>query len=570
MGEGNSIVTVPVLWISRYKNILSRGYADQGLLEAVFDHSLFRPPHPFTFQHYVNVGMPGSPYENFPDVSGAVVCIPCRHHASPEDVQWLVTNINRLDWSVVILCGDEEWVFPWQELPETPTRRVWVMQPRPEHAHLTGIPGGWYPHTHEHLKSVERLSRPIDWFFAGQVRDNLRRQSLVRALKRLRNGHLTQTNGYMQGMDPADYFTLMAQSKVVPSPSGPMHMDTARTFEALEAGCVPITDRITGRGEEFDYNTLLFGSNHPIVSVRDWFEFPKAMSNALRDWPRVANRHFAFWQRWKRDISLKLRDDILTVSNLWPEEGPVDDDITVLISTSPTPIHPSTDHIEHVIASIRAQLPLSNIVIACDGVHPDDESLRSAYTEYLCRLTHLCNFDWDNVLPIISETHQHQANMTRQALELVTTPLVLFVEHDTPLVGDINWLDVTGLLQNNKATTVQFHFNESIHPDHRHLIAGPEFVYGDSEFIPWSAWWQRPHLTRSDFYRNVLENHFSPTSRTMVEDRLYGIVRSDFEDNGNIAWENWRIVVYAPEGSLIRSTHLDSRSGHPKTEMVFE
>ena len=107
----------------------------------MLDRSVWFPPDAITFDHHEVRG-------DFPDVPGAVVAINCRTHASSDDVEWFTGQLDRLEWAVVLLCGDEEWVFPWQEVPETERRKVWVMQARPEHAHLSGfLPGGWYPGT---------------------------------------------------------------------------------------------------------------------------------------------------------------------------------------------------------------------------------------------------------------------------------------------------------------------------------------------------------------------------------------------------------------------------------------
>ena len=123
---------VPVLWCSHHADILARGYADQGFLEAMLDRSVWSPPDAVTFDHH-------EVREDFP-------CTRCgRGHQLPHPCQPEGTlsgsrgNWDRLDWAVVLLCGDEEWVFPWQEVPETERRKVWVMQARPEHAHLSGF-----------------------------------------------------------------------------------------------------------------------------------------------------------------------------------------------------------------------------------------------------------------------------------------------------------------------------------------------------------------------------------------------------------------------------------------------
>ena len=88
--------------------------------------------------------------------------------------------------------------------------------------------------------------------FAGQV-THVRRQQCVAELDTLPNGYLYRTNGYLQGMPQSEYWHLLAGAKVVPCPSGHCTTDTARTFEALEAGAVPISDLLTPRGDDYDY-----------------------------------------------------------------------------------------------------------------------------------------------------------------------------------------------------------------------------------------------------------------------------------------------------------------------------
>lgn len=143
-------IHVPVLWVSHHPEILARGYADQGLVEAILAREVWTPPDALAFDHCEVRG-------DFPDADGALVLVNCRTHASPADVAWFVGQLERLRWSVVILCGDEEWVFPWRAVRQTARRRVWIMQPRPEHAGCDGlIPGGWCPWTRECLSALNQ------------------------------------------------------------------------------------------------------------------------------------------------------------------------------------------------------------------------------------------------------------------------------------------------------------------------------------------------------------------------------------------------------------------------------
>lgn len=266
-----------------------------------------------------------------------------------------------------------------------------------------------------------------------------------------------------------------------------------------------------------------------------------------------------------------------------------DDLVTVLVTTSPAPLHPSTEHIEETIASVRAQLPLAEVIVVCDGVRPEQEDRRADYEEYQRRLMLLCEHSWASVLPVRMEEWGHQANAVRAGLDAVRTPLLLFVEHDTPLVGEIDWPALCALAMSGEANAIRFHFDVAIHADHEPGMVdhetrwwggsdeGTGYVSGDEPFggLPvrrTKTWWQRPHVARADFYRSRVMPLFSPESRTMIEDLLYGVVSSDHLERGEAAWWDWRLWLYTPEHEVLgmkRSSHLDSRGDAPKFDMKF-
>lgn len=565
--------TVDVLWISRHPDtVLSRGYYDQALLEAIFDRSLWRPPGALTFTHHeVN--------DSFPDVLGAVVMLPARHHASLEDVIWLREQIKRLNWCLLILCGDEEWNFPWQHFYRGPHHRVWVMQPKPEHRGEVDymIPGGWYPGTQAgvSLGRSATYEKQMDWIFAGQVTHARRRQCVDTLKKMLRDGSsgfLHETAGYLQGMPAEEYFVHLADAKVAPCPSGPMTVDTARPLEAMEAGCVPVVDTVTPRGDDYDYWSLCFSDDCPLPRISDWSTFPAVLDELLTDYPSNANEIGAWWCRWKRDTTLALDDDIRSVAEMKRELTTPDDLLTVIITTSPTPFHPSTEHLDITIESVRAQLPNADIVIAADGCRPEQSNRRSSYDEYLRRVVYKCQHEWHNVLPVLMPEWVHQANSVKRALEEVHTPLIVFMEHDTPLEGEIPWPSLCHLVLEDTFREIRFHFDPAIHPDHEHGMIDPEPVeIGTHHGIvhvrrTWLRW-QRPHVTSTAHYRDRVMSYFNADSRSMIEDPLHSVVECAWMDNGMAGWDDWRIAIYTPEGGYKRSSHLDSRGADPKFAM---
>jgi hypothetical protein len=243
----------------------------------------------------------------------------------------------------------------------------------------------------------------------------------------------------------------------------------------------------------------------------------------------------------------------------------VADEITVLIPTSPIPSHPSTKIIEETVASVRFHLPDAPIVVMCDGVRAEQEHRRGDYVAYLEQVAWLSGHEWGNVAPLVADDHQHQANMTRRALEQVTTPLVLFVEHDTPLVTDepIDWAAVTGVLLADELDVVRFHHEALILEPHQHLMVDSAVAkIGGCPVLRTVQWSQRPHVARSDYYRRIIGDHFPATGRTMIEDRMHSVCQVQ-------PWDNNRLAIYAPGANLKRSLHSDGRDGDPKYEMTF-
>ena len=580
------MTTVPVLWVSHDPAILHRGYADQAYLESILSRETWRPSDPLTFEHHEVRG-------DFPDVEGAVVILPSRHHV--DHVDWFVAQLDRLAWSVVILTSEEEWVFDWHKIEQSDTRRLWVMQAKPEHDGCVLLPCGWYPGTREGLKAGRDATTPrsLDWFFGGQITHE-RRQATARALVGNEDhsalvdqtrGRFIGTEGYFQGIPPTDYLTLVADAKVIPCPSGPVSLCTARVEEALEAGAVPILDMVKPGDEavQYDYWSMLF-PGHPFPVIYDWDTLPEVMADVLKDWTALSNRCWAYWQAWKREKAKRLDADVRAVSGIGHDWSDPNDAITAIITTSPTVLHPDTSHLEETVASIRGQLPHCEIIIVADGVRPEQEHLRPAYDEYLHRVLWLANFEWSNVLPVLLPEWGHQANAVRAALELVDTPLILFAEHDTPLKETpIEWDSIADFIRSGEANLIRFHHEDHIHPEHEGLMIDHETRlwlngevytpdYGGGNGLPVRrtvAWWQRPHVASTHFYRAQVMPFFTPESRTMIEDPLYGRITTEYLERGEAAWWDFRLFVYAPEGSMQRSYHLDSRGEEPKFSMTF-
>lgn len=238
--------------------------------------------------------------------------------------------------------------------------------------------------------------------------------------------------------------------------------------------------------------------------------------------------------------------------------------ITVLVPTSPIPSHPSTAIIDATLESLDcAGLGECQVIVMADGVRTEQADRASDYASYLARLV------MGGANLYAAPEFLHQAEMTRRALEQVATPLILFVEHDTPLTGEIPWLSMCAAIESGDADVVRLHHEAAILEPHRYLTAGRRRNVHGVPLVATAQWSQRPHLASAEWYRWMLDTYFGPHARTMIEDRIYSEIATPWVERrewGKVC----KLWMYAPtEGSWKRSEHLDGRAGDDKFEMTW-
>lgn len=227
-------------------------------------------------------------------------------------------------------------------------------------------------------------------------------------------------------------------------------------------------------------------------------------------------------------------------------------DITVLIPVSPIPSHPSTEIIDETVASIRERLPDSEIIIMFDAVPAWLAALTAQYDEFKQRMLWRIDHELENVTPLVFDKPSHQSLMTKKALELVRTPMILWSEQDTPLHNEIPFDQIMPAVETGYANLVRFHHEASIPEDHKPLMLDqtPIDILG-APYIRTMQWSGRPHLASTTFYRNIAEKYWDDQPR-FIEHIMYGVVVEG-------AYDEFRLHIYAPEGTLVRSKHLDGR-----------
>lgn len=295
---------IKVVWKTYHpKTTINRGYWDQGILEDLLSDD--------RYEHHDSFDWTRHPYNE-----GAIVIVNGRTHV--KEIAKINADIDRLRWVLFIETGDEEAIFPIDEVRH-PIMRKWVQLPRMNrHNDVYKIPNGYRAGTTQILKDMGIRERIHDVTFIGQV-NHARREQCIEAFKDLSvndypNNYLVVTDGFGdEKLKQVEYLTKLTESKIVLCPSGIETPDTFRLYEALEAGCIPIVDAFATRNQDWGFWSYLFDDvPFPIISY--WDKLPDLLPELLKNYPDMANKCFAWWQNKKREIKVKLEQDVKELS----------------------------------------------------------------------------------------------------------------------------------------------------------------------------------------------------------------------------------------------------------------
>lgn len=236
--------------------------------------------------------------------------------------------------------------------------------------------------------------------------------------------------------------------------------------------------------------------------------------------------------------------------------------ITVIVPSSPCPSHPSIAMIEETITSVAQRFSEAEFIVTCDGVRESYEHRRKDYSRYLRDLNDRF-WDQDNVKIVAYDTPRHQSGMLARALPDVKTRLLMYVEHDCPLTGDVPEDLIASAVLSGDADVVRLYPFTSIEPEHEHMMLEHQVV-GDG--LParrtWQ-WSQRPHVASVSYYRSVIEPMLDDRRPRFIEEMMASVCSTAFVEWGMLGWYRHRLVIFEPEGNVQRSLHTDGRGDDP-------
>ena len=463
--------------------------------------------------------------------------------------------IEKFAWVLLVITSDEQSKFNIEGVLH-PNVKIYLQYPKQgRHDDYTRIPLGYASHARANL---ELKNKTLDYFFSGQV-THARRKELQQAVEIIKadpkytiEGEFNSTPGFSQGYGPSEYMKKMCSTITVPTPAGPVCADSFRTYEALEAGAVPIADGYSPAGDRNYYNYLFDNLGFP--QIENYEDLAGYIEDQVKTYPENNNRAQAWWIQYKHSLRQQFIDDASKLSgqSYTPKT-------TVIVPVSPIKSHPSTEKLQKCIESIRHHLDCE-IIITFDGVRPEQEDRRADYEEFIRRALFKCNTEW-SALPLIFEDHTHQVGMMHKALEYVTSPTVVYVEGDTGFVLDreIDWQNCIDTILSGNSNLIRFHFEGIIPKEHDSLM-----IAKDGELIETYQWSQRPHIASTAYYRSILNNHFSLNAKSFIEDKMHGVLAEAYLQDGRPGWLQHRVHIYAPESNLKYSVNFDGREGGEK------
>lgn len=546
---------------------------DSRFLERILAGTEWRVPNGFTYQPF------GAERSN----EGRVIVFPCGHYkehcGTDRALQRLERHVRAAQWSLVIATSDEGSTFPWHLFSMPPNCLLWVQTPRPDHRYprRTRFFGFGSPASAREIASYAKpdWEKDIEIFFSGQITHS-KRSEMWAALEEVlvTNEHPTSvvrgTDGFATGMPFDEYYEHMVRADVVPCPSGPLTQDTFRYYEALEAQAVPLVDEMRPDGRGGNYWDMV-GRVGMVVGRWSKRSVETALALHSRPWdtPLCSSR----WQQEKRRLAHHLHEDVTSLSGRIELSHAPDDEITVIMVTSPSPLHPDSSIIETTLESVVERLPAAEILLGFDGVREEQDHRANDYWEFARRMCAMTN-ESNTICPFVFTEHHHQSGMVLKLLDEVTTPYIMFIEGDCPLVAHIDFDAVLAEMQRHDLNHMRFLHEAQVLEEHEHLFleTRPRFGTRHLRTVQYST---RPSVIRTDWMRRMMTTYFTPRSRTMIEDVLYGPLQHGwtrpYTNRKRLldVWSKHRAAIWAPYANIKHSTHLDGRGSDPKYPMFM-
>lgn len=149
--------------------------------------------------------------------------------------------------------------------------------------------------------------RDLVWSFAGSFHDGYRKEA-VQLFKKIVPNKTHSVSGFNadDGLKTAEYVDMLENSKFALCPRGQVNNDCFRIYEALEAGCIPVTLAFAEHMEVRPsyWHAVFYGdSSLPFIAANSWEEAVEQTQKILDEGTgtELQKQCQDFWERWKNN-----------------------------------------------------------------------------------------------------------------------------------------------------------------------------------------------------------------------------------------------------------------------------
>jgi len=255
------------------------------------------------------------------------------------------------------------------------------------------------------------------------------------------------------------------------------------------------------------------------------------------------------------------------------------DRLTVVLTTSAVPSHPSTYLLDETLKSMSHALGLSqcSLLIVCDGfklcpadmeskcragiINPDLADRYEKYKQQLRERRRSGEFE----LLELSERHGF-GFAVRASLEQVRTPYMIVMQHDRSFLRDVNIEQLLDVMEQRPyinylgmptATTLHHQY----HVLSKYCIRiEPEIVRPGLTITPLVQWYDSAHIARTDYYQNFVFGPKRLVARGgFIEDKLGQKQLHDIRTQGLAAHAEYGTYIFNDDVDQPVVLHLDGR-----------
>jgi hypothetical protein len=238
----------------------------------------------------------------------------------------LQDKIAALPWVVVVTCYDACSHLRVDHL-QHPRMKIWVQEPKPgpgtgnegripaigmlNHHAYRRVPVGYTRTVLDFLPKFDLDDKLMPWFFAGRM-DQEWRADWTAAIAALPEADDCLP---ISRVSTSFYVGCLAMAKVVPCrPS--ITPETARVYEALEAGCIPIVASVSGaegwnvRYDWTHYWEYVLGEPPPFPVIPSPGHLADAVRKTLDNWDEQSKLVRSWWADYKVRLARDLRAEV--------------------------------------------------------------------------------------------------------------------------------------------------------------------------------------------------------------------------------------------------------------------